>query len=670
MFKIPFLSLPLKSNKSQTDHCYFGILFKEDKADCFLIKQNLTKFEIKDEILITYSNGWENLTEDVDEAISLLEQRNKVKLQQTIIFLYSHFIDETTAKIKSLYFEKIKYLLKNLELKPLGYIECYEGIIEALKSSEGLIVNAILLEVDLTQLTLFIFKNSRKVFSQVIPRTDKITNDILQGLMKLPEKILLPSRMLIYDSGDLHNEVSQIISYSWPEEYFIQPPKVEIINQSKLKDQLIKVFENQMREEEKIPLEPDTKPTKTEEERERLGFKIGQDIAEIEKNSTLTKQQSPFIFTLFKFDLSQLNGFRAVGNWRGKVYSLLGFLIIIGVLVLNEYFLHKAEIIVYLPSQTIEKTITLNKEDLKIATFSGEVEVTRMTTGQKEVGEKARGEITLYNYDDQPKVFAKGTTVSLDNHDYTLEDEVKVEAAKIAEDMAKIPGKNKGQIKASNIGAEYNVEKGKKFKVENTSYFGINETAISGGSKKTIKVVAKKDWEELKAEALKQAQQQKNSLIKLAPGEKVIDDLIAIDLDNLQYSKEIGEEGDNLSLTAKTIVTVYYYKDIQMLHTLQARIQGEVKSDYKLIVDKINFQLEKIEKDTLYLYLKAKALKNVDKQTVKRNVIFKNKNQLDLLLKNKFSAKKVVVEIKQPLPFFKNFTSPFGKNNTIELIDN
>jgi hypothetical protein len=293
-----------------------------------------------------------------------------------------------------------------------------------------------------------------------------------------------------------------------------------------------------------------------------------------------------------------------------------------------------------------------------------------MTTGQKEVGEKARGEITLYNYDDQPKVFAKGTTVSLDNHDYTLEDEVKVEAAKIAEDMAKIPGKNKGQIKASNIGAEYNVEKGKKFKVENTSYFGINETAISGGSKKTIKVVAKKDWEELKAEALKQAQQQKNSLIKLAPGEKVIDDLIAIDLDNLQYSKEIGEEGDNLSLTAKTIVTVYYYKDIQMLHTLQARIQGEVKSDYKLIVDKINFQLEKIEKDTLYLYLKAKALKNVDKQTVKRNVIFKNKNQLDLLLKNKFSAKKVVVEIKQPLPFFKNFTSPFGKNNTIELIDN
>ena len=682
MFKLPFINNN-KTPKTNADF-YFGILLKEDKANCFLIKKNYPKFEIIDEILITYSNGWENLTEDVDEAISLLEQRNKASLKSTIIFIYSHFIDGVTGKIKKIYFDKIKSLLKDLELKPLGYIECYEGVIDALSAGEGLIVNTVLLELDLTQLTLFVFKNSKKVFSTVIPRTEDIANDILTGLGNLQEKILLPSRLLLYDSGNLSDEAAKIVSFHWPENYFIQPPKVEVINQAKLREQLLRVFQKQVIEEEKPLIEETVVEEQKSEtsEAEAMGFKIGQDVALQAKTQSVETGHAPSLQSHDVPVQSNKSGFRfplkiklpkfsmSFSNWQTKIYFSIGIILIVGAGVANEYFLHKSDITVYLPSQKIEKQITLNKDELKIATFSGDIKLSQTTTGKKDIGEKAKGEVTVYNYDDQVKTFAKGTVIAVDSLKYVLEADVKVDAAKIAEDMAKLPGKNKVQVSAGDIGPEYNLEKGKKLKVADTSYFAINENALIGGTKKTIKTVAKKDLESLKADALKKAQAEQDSLMKLNEGERAINQLSEVNLGDSQYSKEVGEEGDSVSLTAKSMLTVYYYQDKEMLKLLEEKIAAEINPGFKLTPDQISFQLDKIEKNDINLSLTAKAMKDVKGDEVVKAVVFKNKDQLETILKDKFSAQGLIVKIKEPLPLLNNYTSPFSKNNSIQLVGN
>jgi len=663
MFKLPFTSNAKKTVPEE----YFGLLLKEDKANCFLIKKNHGHYTLVDEILITYSNGWESLTEDVDEALSLLEQRHKVSLKETIIYIYSHFVDENSGKIKKVYFDKIKSLLKNLELHPLGYIECYEGIVDNLSQKEGLIVNLILLELDLTQLTLFIFKNGKKIFSTVVPRTENIINDIIAALANLKEKILLPSRILLYNSGNLSNEAAEIISYHWTENYFIQPPKVEVMSQEKLKEQLLIVFEKQIKDNEK-PLVTENPEKKTEvvqetetevEATEVMGFQIGKDVGSVSQSVEPVKSEPKFKLPKLVFSFS---------GWQKKIYLIFGLVLIAAAVFANEYFLHKADLIVYLPSQKIEKEISIEKNELKIATFSGEVKITENTSGKKDIGDKAKGEVTVYNYDDQVKTFSKGTEISVDSLKYVFDADIKIDPAKIAEDMAKLPGKAKVQITAAVIGPEYNLEKGKKFKVADTSYFAINESALIGGSKKTIKTVAKNDLESLKVSGLKKAKEDQNSLINLSDGDKAITDLTEVNLGDIQYSKEVGEEADNVNLVAKSMVTVYYYQNKEMLKILQEKISDEINSGFKLTPDQINFQLNKIEKNTINLSLTAKAIKDVKEEVVAKAVVFKNKEQLEEILKKDFSSQELILKIKEPLPILNNFTSPFIKNNTIQLI--
>ena len=136
---------------------------------------------------------------------------------------------------------------------------------------------------------------------------------------------------------------------------------------------------------------------------------------------------------------------------------------------------------------------------------------------------------------------------------------------------------------------------------------------------------------------------------------------------DIQYSREIGEEADSVSLTAKNIITVYYYKKQEMLKLLQEKIAGAINSGYKLTLDQINFQLVQVDK-TIDLKLSAKAVKDVNKSAVTQAIVFKNQEELEQILKKSFSAESFILKIKEPLPVLNNYTSPFSENNAILLI--
>ena len=121
------MKIPFFSGKTGKEF-YLGIFLKEDQGIAMIFLMENGRLELVDREKFAYTNGWESLTNDVDEALYKLEKNLEVEIKKTIIFVYSHLVDEKIGDIKSVYLQKIKQLTKALDLKPMGYIECFEAI--------------------------------------------------------------------------------------------------------------------------------------------------------------------------------------------------------------------------------------------------------------------------------------------------------------------------------------------------------------------------------------------------------------------------------------------------------------------------------------------------------------------------------------------------------------
>ena len=120
---------------------------------------------------------------------------------------------------------------------------------------------------------------------------------------------------------------------------------------------------------------------------------------------------------------------------------------------------------------------------------------TASTTGIKTVGDKAKGQVTIYR---------AGTSMSLpsgtiikgpDSLSFSLD-----EAVTVASGSAGSPGSTKANVSAASIGASYNLSSGTSFSVGSYSLGDLeakNESAFSGGSSREVNVVSDDDMEKL-----------------------------------------------------------------------------------------------------------------------------------------------------------------------------
>jgi len=270
--KLPFLS------KNKVVSNYFGLLLKEDQGIALIIKKERVAATVVDSERFSYSNGWEHLIEDVDEVLFRLESKHNLRLEESIFFVYSHLVDEKTGQIKKSYQSVIKNLAKNLELKPLGFIDCREAVAKFLAKKEEMELTAILIELDQTNAGIFVYKVGQSVFDKVVARTDNLIDDLNSVFQEVKGKLLLPARIVLYNSKDLDFAVTRILSHRWSSDLFIQLPKVEVIQEKEILVSLVDAFNQQTKEEKEEPVVSRTVKTKT-------GFLIDEDIKETEGES-------------------------------------------------------------------------------------------------------------------------------------------------------------------------------------------------------------------------------------------------------------------------------------------------------------------------------------------------------------------------------------------------
>lgn len=720
----------LFKKKDNPREYYFGLFLRSDSAVGFIFEMIEGKASLVAKELKKFSNGWEGVIDDIDELLAILESETGIHVTQSIYFVYSYFIDQSSGEIREPYKKVIKSISKELELKPLGYIECHEAVKTMLEKKDASPLNGILLELDTSHASLYIFKGGKMIHNDQIPRTDSLIDDLTEMFNKKKDHYLLPSRVTMYGSSNLSAESELIKEHSWPEDLFIQAPRVFTIKSEELLTGLGQTFMSQMeqenpveqleKEEERDPLaeliEEEAEEKKVEpkqsrkkesaspvvhddesepDEAEKMGFLIGGDITDdpnilppkAATAASVMPISNPFAgFTLPSFSFPAIS----LPTTGTKGFVIVGaVLLIIGSAGAIEYIFHSARISIALPSEKISDSYNLEApintsigSQLSVAKKTVQLELTDKvaTSGKREVGEKAKGTVILNNLELRSITYPAGTKMTVDGKTFTLDSEVTIGSASSNFNSRQAQTKE-ANVTAEAIGSEYNISDDKQMSIEGASSgnIAVSKGAFSGGKKEELRTVATKDIDSLEDRVLKKGKESSNTEIskQLKSTEKLIENLTEVAVDSSEYTGEVGEEADEVSITAQVNIEYYVYDEDQLQKELISKLGKEVPQGFQIGTGNVTYKLQEANKNkdddgvTLEIRSDAKAVKQVEQERIIKRITGKTITSAKQIIQDEFEAERVDIEKNaSPLLVFNSMLPFHAKKIEIEFISN
>lgn len=372
---------------------------------------------------------------------------------------------------------------------------------------------------------------------------------------------------------------------------------------------------------------------------------------------------------------------------RNRFVLLLPILLILILLVLGLYlFKLKATVTLFTQQKTIDETEKLtfstvsnndfkqniiNAKELSVALDgSGSTDA----TGKKDVGEKAKGAITLYNSDTSSKTLKAGTIVTSDNNlNYLLDKDVSIASASGDIFSGTKSGTAQVSVTAAKIGTEYNLPSKTKFSVEGSNVIAAkNDEAFSGGSKKSVTVVTKKDLDKLTEDVPKSLEQKAKEQLQEKAGNDyvILPEITKTDLNKKTFDKKIDEEAKSVKLTANvTFYTLAYKKaDTQQFAvSLFSQKHGE---EQILQEDNIDIKISglKQKSDTEMsgvADMKAGLLPKIDTKKIATEIAGKSFVQAIEYGKKLPQVTNVEISLKPNIPFLPRMLPRFSNNITI-----
>ena len=698
---------PFSFGKSQPNNrSIFGLFMSNSALTGCLFEVNGKHVEATMRIHHPLDQGWDHYIEDIDDMLAQLEEEKRVHVKEVIFFVYSSFIDPDTQQIERKYIDSMKKISRELELKPLGYIECQQAISSHVNSKEQSLLHALFVEVDKDSISTTMYKGERIVQRDRCNRTATLASDMLQLFQHIHEKTMLPSRLMFYSPSAEEKEIETLRGHHWPPELFIQTPRLEEVSIKILEQSAMQLFEMQLLEEKEMkkeepapsPILNATAVVKPNSQRrwEQTnpmteppvdGFVIGKDVTQTTKKKSFiptfpnislpkfTVVLPSFISGLFKKKASIPN--TTVQSKRIYLIPLFGILCILIALFLLLYFFHSATVTVFVPTIQLNKSLVIDSAsgalEIQVSTSSAAITASVPTTGSRDIGEKAKGDVTLYNRSFSSQVITTGAIVKSDGKSYVATKDVTVPAASEGSDFSTQPGKITLSVTASAIGLDSNIDKGKRFIIgtfDETTLFGINDAALTGGTKKTLRTVSAKDLENAKAKAAEAAKVQQFSEdgISNNPSARVIPQLTTVNLKNSTFSKSIGDEANDISLQANVLRTQFWYDEQKIKQNILNQLQAEVPNQYSLPPDRMTYSISDVkQKNSLFsvtVHITASPIRVIDIVALGKRIPGKNIDSIQPILQKEFSVTGIETHVKSPI-FFLNSVLPFFSSHIL-----
>lgn len=219
----------------------------------------------------------------------------------------------------------------------------------------------------------------------------------------------------------------------------------------------------------------------------------------------------------------------------------------------------------------------------KAVTTSLDGAATTNATGKKDIGNKAKGNVTIYNSDTAKKSLTEGTTITSSNNlIFVLDKDISIASASGDIFSGTKPGTTSVAVTAKTIGNESNLPSNTKFTIgTSTSLAAKNDSAFSGGSKKTITVIAKADIDRITADLPKSLESKAKEELakKAADGETVVPFITSVTLEKKKLDKNIDDEAKTVTLKATATFSAAAYTNDSLKEYSQAFLKNKFSQD-------------------------------------------------------------------------------------------
>lgn len=335
-----------------------------------------------------------------------------------------------------------------------------------------------------------------------------------------------------------------------------------------------------------------------------------------------------------------------------RIIGLLIFLILVGGGFALYFILPRAQIIINPKKEDIrlETEITADKSinsiDFKNNKIPGQVfqietEDSRKfpTTGEKEVEEKAKGTIMVYNqYSSSEQTLVKTTRFLSENGKiFRLTETVVIPGASIEEGKI-IPSSKEVTVEADEPGEAYNIGPS-KFTIpgfEGTAkyagFYGQSTEAMAGGAKGKMKVATKQDIEgatQIVSAELKN--KVKDEFNKKIPSDlKILDNSQVLEVIASDSTLEADEPGKEFTITVKARAWGLAFKEEDALSLIKENIKEKISQDKILIPSSLKIDYKNVKTDSAQgktnftAQIEGKAAWNIDENKLKKDLAGKD----------------------------------------------
>ena len=270
-----------------------------------------------------------------------------------------------------------------------------------------------------------------------------------------------------------------------------------------------------------------------------------------------------------------------------------------------------------------------------------------IATGKKNLGGKAEGTLTLYNYwDSSAQGLEKGSKFSSSSKTFVSKNSVTIPGTSIRGGNI-VPGTATVEIEAENPGEEYNVKAGRFTIVglpaaQQEKIYGQASKDLSGGFSKEVTVVSGEDFDRAKDKLTKAVEENLHQeLEEKAQGMEVLDKAIQMETVEVESSTEAEAEANEFTFKAKVRLRVMVFERALFDKFVINCLEKQVPYD-KMITLGPNDSIMPAEIEPKYdqgrLNLKvevtAKISSRVDREKIKKDLVGKGKTAAEEYLDN------------------------------------
>ncbi|OQA52594.1 MAG: hypothetical protein BWY43_00465 [candidate division WS2 bacterium ADurb.Bin280] len=282
---------------------------------------------------------------------------------------------------------------------------------------------------------------------------------------------------------------------------------------------------------------------------------------------------------------------------RRVIYIAVASIAFLALLLLTDLLIARLVVTIKVDADEINKNVELvvEKDRKEISASEGiipgtlvskesEFEKTISSSGEKNVGEKAKGIVVFKNESGVDEEIAGGTSLKSSNSvEFTLDSSITVPKATLNSAGDKVLGQASGAITAKEAGAQANMSSSTTYAIVGKSKITVSGST-SGGVTKKVKIVTKSDIERGKSE-LQDANKDKliNDAKSENQGKTFLDEAGTVELTEYSVSKSVDDEADNFVAKGKLRYSVLVFDVNDLREAAFAKVESDLEGEKGLV---------------------------------------------------------------------------------------